>query len=246
MQIIQKKVADLTQDEKTQLSVLIKTHYPSARESFIRARTSIDKGYDFVLLKSGDTILGANLYRLVREKKNWWYRTRCTIQFGLAIKQNSYKGNIIWRLGMWYAKKNAGISCLFHNTIGLTTIISPKVFENFIQLFPDYYAEHKDEESSLVLQYVKNHLKMRYQEEFDWCDDGFCFNSFQDLGIEDITDRWEQTFKAKQDWINEFFIAKGIIQKIGNRIYKMPRHILVCGIRQPFSFGYNKLELLRS
>ena len=246
MYIVQKKVTDLSKDEKMQLIQLLQEYYPTAKQSFITARTSLDKGYDFVLLKSGNTILGANLFRLTKEKNSWWNRNRYTLQFGLSVKQKSYRGNIIWRLGTWYAKKNIGLSFLFQNMVGLTTTISPKVFENFIKFFPSYHCENKDNQSFQALQYAKNHFEIGYQDHFRWCDNSFCFDSCHELGTEDITDHWEKTFKAKQEWINDFFIDKGIIQKVKNRIYKMPRHIVVCGVRQPLSFSQKQVKLLRS
>lgn len=235
MQIIQKKIDELSCSELNQLKTLILRYYNSASEKFISDRLEEDHGYDIVMLKEGDTILGVNFYHLIKYKKDRWSRSSFILHFGQVMKRSGYKGNIIWTLGKWYSRKNISPAFLLQNVTGIASFISPRAYENFILLFPKYHAELKTDSDRHVHHFLSDYFNRIRGISTDY-KDGFCYDS-SDLDIEDITNDWEKVYRAKNEEVNRLFINKGIIKVEKNRIYKMPRHITVCGVHRPLSIN---------
>ncbi len=232
MRIIQKKVNQLNSSELKQLEGLIYRYYHSASPKFISDRLHKDYGFDIIMLKKGDDILGVNFYHLTKHRKDNWSRTNYILHFGQVMKRSGYKGNIIWTLGTWYARKNIGRAYLFQNVIGLASFISPKAFEHYIRLFPKHHFQLQTDQDKSVRDFIIDYFNNTRGMTIDY-NHGFCFDT-TDLDIEDITEDWNKVYRAKNDSINDLFIENGIIKMQNNRIYKMPRHITVCGVRRPF------------
>jgi len=240
MKILAKKLNQLNASELEQLEALIYRYYNSASPKFIADRLKKDYGYDIVMLKKGDIIQGVNFYHLTKYKAKPHSRTQYILHFGQAMKRSGYKGNIIWRLGIWYSQRNIGWAYLLKDVTGIASFISPKAFEHYTRLFPRHHYKLLNEENHQVLDFIGgyfNHfrgLAVNYGP-------GFCFDS-SDLKKEDITDDWERVYRAKSESINHLFTKSGIIEKKNGRIYKLPRHITVVGIRRPIPFD-KKLKL---
>jgi len=233
MQIIQKKIYELSRSELDQLKTLILRYYKSASDKFISDRLEKDYGYDIVMLKKEDIILGVNFYHLIKYKKEHWSRPSYVLHFGQVMKKSGYRGNIIWTLGKWYSRKNISPLFLLQNVTGIASFISPRAYENFILLFPKYHAELKTDCDRNVNNFLSDYFNRLRGMSIDY-KDGFCFDS-ADLEVEDITDDWNKIHRAKNEEVNRLFINKGIIKMVNNRIYKMPRHITVCGVHRPFA-----------
>jgi hypothetical protein len=232
--IIQKRVPQLTAQEVAQLEVLILRYYSTADDSFIGKRLLEDQGYDIVLLKEGEEVLAASFYHLTKKEGGWLERSTYILQFGQALKKEGFKGNTIWKLGCWYAKRNIGYLYLLKQVVGVSTVISPKVFENFLKLFPRHHFKQKNVDDKSAFYFVQRFFKKYRNTNLNMGTD-FCFDS-PDLTSEDITNDWDKVYKSKQEWINQLFEESGIIKKQDGRVYKMPRHIVICGIHQPMSF----------
>lgn len=232
--IIQKRVPQLTAQEIAQLEVLILRYYSTADDSFIAKRLLEDQGYDIVLLKEGEEVLAASFYHLTKKEGGWLERTTYILQFGQALKKEGFKGNTIWTLGCWYAKRNIGYLYFLKQVVGISTVISPKVFENFMKLFPRHHFKQDSLEDKRTFDFVQIFFKKYRNINLNIGSD-FCFDS-PGLASEDITDDWDRVYKAKKEWINQLFEENGIINKKDDRVYKMPRHIVICGINQPMSF----------
>jgi hypothetical protein len=237
--IIQKKVLELTQDEVKQLEALILRYYSTADDSFIAKRLLEDNGYDIVLLKEKEEIVAASFYHLTKKEGSWFKRATYIIQFGQSLKKEGYKGNVIWKLGCWYAKRNIGYAFPFKQCIGVSTVISPKVFENFVKLFSRHHFKFDNAKDMHALDFVQDYFRNNRNSNFNIGMD-FCFDS-SDLTPEDITEDWNKVYKSRENWINQLFEEKGIIKMVNDRVYKMPRHIVVCGIQQPMSFLLNDI-----
>jgi hypothetical protein len=232
--IIQKRVPELTAQEVAQVEVLILRYYSTANDSFIAKRLLEDQGYDIVLLKEGEEVLAVSFYHLTKKRGGWLGRTTYVLQFGQTLKKEGLKGNTIWKLGCWYAKRNIGYLYLLKQVVGISTVISPKVFENFLKLFPRHHFKQENLEDKSAFDFVQHFFKKYRNTNLNIGTD-FCFDS-HDLSLEEITNDWDKVYKSKQEWINQLFEEKGIIKKQDGRVYKMPRHVVICGIRQPMSF----------
>ncbi|MEM6687748.1 MAG: hypothetical protein AAF617_18370, partial [Bacteroidota bacterium] len=240
MKIIQKKVHELNHSEREQLATLIKRYYNSASPEFIADRLDVDYGFDIVMIKKGDIIQGVNFYHLIKYKEKRWKRTHFILHFGQVMKRSGYRGNIIWTLGNWYSRRNISKVYLLQNVTGFASFISPKAFEHYLRLFPRHHFEMSSEKDSTVQQFTVDYftkvrgITVTYNANF-------CFDTLQ-LQKEDITDDWNKVYRAKNEKINQLFIDKEIIVKEDNRMYKMPRHITVCGVHRPMPFD-KKLRL---
>lgn len=232
MKIIQKKVHELNHSEREQLEALIYRYYNSASPKFISDRLEKDYGFDIVMIKKKDIILGVNFYHLIKYKEKRWKRTQFILHFGQVMKRSGYRGNIIWTLGNWYSRRNISYAFLLKNVTGLASFISPKAFEHYIRLFPRYHFELKSVEDTKVHQFMIDYFTKLRGIEVTY-NDNFCFDT-NDLKVEDITNDWNKVYRAKNEKINQLFIDKGIIKIEDERIYKMPRHITVCGVHRPF------------
>ncbi|MEL6358826.1 MAG: hypothetical protein AAFQ01_02695, partial [Bacteroidota bacterium] len=213
---------------------LIYRYYQSASPQFISDRLEKDYGYDIVMLKKGDLIQGVNFYHLSKHKDGRWNRTNYILHFGQVMKRSGYRGNIIWTLGSWYARKKIGRAYLLQNVTGLASFISPKAFEHFTLLFPRHHYKPKTEREKSIRHFIVDYFNRTRGMSLHYNRD-FCFDS-PDLEQEDITKDWEKVYRAKDENINQFFVDSGIIKQENGRIYKMPRHITVCGIHRPIPF----------
>lgn len=240
MKIIQKKVHELNHSEREQLATLIKRYYNSASPRFIADRLEKDFGFDIVMIKKGDIVQGVNFYHLIKYKKKRWKRTHYILHFGQAMKRSGYRGNIIWTLGNWYSRRNISWVFLLKNVTAFASFISPKAFEHYIRLFPRYHFELKSDTDQHVYEFMVDYFEKTRGIAVAY-NDNFCFDT-SDLEKEDITEDWDRVYRAKNDTINQLFIDKGIITREDNRIYKMPRHITVCGVHRPLPFD-KKLNL---
>lgn len=240
MKIILKKVNELSNSESAQLEALIYRYYNSASDKFIADRLKKDLDYDIVMLKEGDIIQGVNFYHLTKYRVSNWGRTYHILHFGQAMKRSGYRGNIIWRLGRWYSRKKISRLYLLENVTGIASFISPKAFEHFTRLFPRYHYKLNTENDASVHEFMVDYFNKARGISY-FFNNGFCFDS-SDLEKEEITKDWNKIYRAKNDFFNQLFIDAGIIKMEDNRIYKMPRHITVCGIHRPIPFN-KKLNL---
>lgn len=240
LKIILKKVGELSFQELEQLEALIYRYYPSASPKFVSDRLKKDYGYDIVMIKDGDSIQGVNFYHLIKYRSNRLSRPHFILHFGQAMKKSGYRGDVIWKLGTWYARKKLSRIFLLQKVTGMASFISPKAFEHYIKLFPRHHYEPKTEEDKDVLSFVTDYFN-KVRSIPTHYNHGFCFDS-TDLKKEDITEDWERIYRAKNEQFNQLFIDNGIIKTENERIYKMPRHITVCGIHRPILFD-KKLNL---
>ncbi|WMX14910.1 hypothetical protein [Aureispira sp. CCB-E] len=240
MKIIQKKVNELSVSERAQLENLIYRYYKSAAPSFIADRLEKDYGYDIVMIKKGDIIQGVSFYHLTKYKKGPLGRSQYILHFGQVMKRSGYRGNIIWKLGMWYSRRNISQVYFLKNVTGIASFISPKAFEHYTHLFPKCFYELETKVDKEVRCFVEDYFNEIRGMTIHYNSD-FCFDS-SDLEKEDITDDWNKIYRASNETFNQLFIDNGIISMENDRIYKMPRHITVCGIRRPMPFD-KKLNL---
>ncbi|MEO1259523.1 MAG: hypothetical protein AAFZ15_12030 [Bacteroidota bacterium] len=240
MKIIQKKVTELNHSESEQLKALIYRYFNSASPKFIADRLEKDYGYDIVMIKKGDLIQGVNYYHLIKHKEANWNRPNYIFHFGQAMKRSGYRGNVIWRLGNWYARKNIGATYLLQNITGIASFISPRAFENFTLRFPKCHAELKTDCDINIRNFLTDYFNRIRGISINY-NHGFCYDN-PELEKEEITEDWNKIYRAKNNAINHLFIKVGIIKMENNRIYKMPRHISVCGIHRPLTFN-NRLQL---
>lgn len=234
MKIFQKKLNELNASEREQLEALLYRYYNSASPEFIANRLEKDYGYDIVLLKKGDIVQGVSYYHLIKDIALSRNRPHYILHFGQAMKRRGYQGNLIWRLGNWYARKNIGWGFLFENVTGIASFISPRAFEHYTGLFPKLYFELNTEEDKKAGEFIENYFNQTRKMSIDY-ENGFCFDS-PDLDVEDITEDWNRIYRAKNEAFNQLFCKHGIIKMENNRIYKMPRHLTACGLRRPRIF----------
>lgn len=234
--IVEKNVHTLTNSEADQLAQLIRRYYVTAKEDFINNRVYLDHGYQIILLKEGEKVLGASFYHLCKTQTGLLNNSAYTLQFGQAMKQSGVRDNIIWTLGRWYATKHIGLTFPFRTVVGVSTIISPKVFENFVKLFPNAYGGQSTQEDPIVQAYLNNYFQQQRQMNIQ-VNKEFCYD-FPDLQEEEeITKDWERVHKAKDETVNQLFFDKGILKQKNGKIYKTNRHLITCGIRQPISIS---------
>lgn len=242
MKILQKKLHQLTVSERDQLEALIYRYYQSASPRFVAERLEKDYGYDIVLLKKGDIIQGVNFYHLSKHSEGNWARPSYVLHFGQVMKRSGYRGNIIWTLGTWYARKNISRAYLLQDVTGLASFISPKAFEHYTHLFPRCHYELKTDDDREVKDFIVDYfnnfrgMPLAYNQDY-------CFDT-KELQREDITEDWDRVYRAQDETINQLFVQQGIIRMEAGRVYKMPRHMTVCGIWRPLPF-MKKLSLPR-
>ncbi|MEL6629007.1 MAG: hypothetical protein AAFQ92_26050, partial [Bacteroidota bacterium] len=195
MRIILKKVNELSASERKQLENLIYRYYKSASPKFISDRLEKDYGYDIVMLKKGDVIQGVNFYHLSKHKASKWSRTNYVLHFGQVMKRSGYKGNIIWTLGTWYARRYISRAYLLQNVTGLASFISPKAFEHFTHLFPRHHYHIRTEKDESVRDFIVDYFNNTRGMPIDY-NHNFCFDS-EELEREDITEDWAKVYRAK-------------------------------------------------
>ena len=229
--IIQKSVSLLTETERNQISTIIKRYYPSAQNAYIEARVKKEQGFDIVMTKEDDKILGVSYYSLVKENTPFDKKPIIIVQFGQAMKVQGYKGNIIWQLGRWYANRNIGYHFPLIKAAGISAIVSPKVYENFVKLYPHTYPNPINPSNETIISFLNTYYH-KYRDIDIEVDSDCCYN-YSTIEIDDITNDWQRVYKAKDERINQFFIDKGIIKFENGKIYKGAKHLMVCGYRNP-------------
>ena len=224
-----KKVPALTLDEQTQLATIIKRYYPTAAPAYIHARTQIDLGFDVVLLKQGAQICGVSYYHLSRLSTPFGKKPIRVLHFGQAMKHETYKGNVIWRLGTKYARQQLGWAFPFVPALGVATIVTPRVFEKFQQLYPTAFFHTGQPHAREALAFLNHYFQVERGLDLA-VDEDFCY-PFPHIADDDITEDWTRFFKANDERINALFFEKGILVRRGGRIYKTPKHLVALGYR---------------
>lgn len=235
-QFIQRKPSELSHKERSQVKALFKRYYPTVNDKYINDRLSSAYGFNIVLLKSHGIVLGASYYKMDRLKTPFSKKKIPVVQFGQVLKNEHYKGSVIWRTGHWYAQKNIGYHYYIKRIVGLSMISSPKVFEHFTKLFknhcPDLAPMELGKSISIAdfLQdiYGKRGVELKFGTKH-------CL-ALLDYEPIDITNEWERHYKAKNESINTFFIDNEIIKFKGDRIYDNNIALIACGYRNPWSF----------
>ncbi|MEM7381624.1 MAG: hypothetical protein AAF361_10570 [Bacteroidota bacterium] len=204
LNLIQRKPHELSNKEKDQIKVLLKRYYPTANEEYISSRLSNKYGFDIVLLKYRGIVLGANYLKLDRLKTPFHHKKIWVVYFGQALKNEYYKGSVIWRAGHWYAKKNISSLYAVKRTVGLSVISTPKVFEHFTKLFKNHIpnlGSYEVGKSISITNFLRNTFGKRgVRLKFG---SNCCF-ALLDFDPIDITEDWERHYKAKNEAINEF------------------------------------------
>ncbi|MEM7039059.1 MAG: hypothetical protein AAF570_18925, partial [Bacteroidota bacterium] len=143
-----------------------------------------------------------------------------------------YRKNLIWRTGHFYATRNVGRLYPLKRTIGISKVFSPKVFEHFIRLFPNYFTGRGNERfQEAALELVRD----VFRADGLSIGDDFCFES-PFVNRDDISAEWDRAYKARNPRINAFFFENGILKKDGDRIFRTTRCLIACGYRVPFRF----------
>jgi hypothetical protein len=232
--LIQKKVPELNTNEQEQLALMLKQYSPNVNDDYVSRLTKEDEGYDIAMIMEGAKIMGVNYYKLAKIKTPFYRKKIMVAYYGQAMKLKGYKGNIIWKIGMWYARKNLGWMFPFKRLVGISEIVNPRVYENYIKLFPNTVPNVDQNQNPVVLAFLKEYFSEYFNTEIKIGED-FCFDypGFED--DDDITESWDKYFKAKNPAINELFIQKGIIKFKNNRVYTSSKTLAVCGYRNPFS-----------
>ena len=235
--IIQKRSNQLSDKEKNQLIILIKRYYPFCSQGFIDNRISESCKSDIVLLKNKDMVLGASYYTVDKFKTPFFNKKTPVVEFGQAFKKAGYKGNIIWRMGHWYAQRNIGYIYPIKRTVGFSMIGSPKVFENFTKSFKNHYPNlqsNKLGKDTSIVSFLENIYKkkgLKLNSDLNHC---FVKMDFKPI---DITNDWERYYKSNNELINTFFIENEIIKFEGNKIYDNNLALIVCGYRNPLGLS---------
>lgn len=234
--VLIKAIPDLTPLEQEQLAIIVKRYYPTAGDTYVHERTKIDCGFDLTLLKDAQRILGVSYYSLHHLPTPFTRHATPVIHFGQAMKQEAYQGNIIWRLGTIYSLRKMGILFPFKKVMGVSTIVSPRVYEKFKQLFPMTFDRLGQPHGRAVHGFLNYYLQKARQLSMD-VDHDFCY-TYPHVGEDDITDDWERFYRAKDEAINALFFERGILVRRNGRIYKSGKHLVACGYRK----GWNKRQ----
>lgn len=228
-----KKRSELTEQEQEQITSLIKGYITDVSEKYIEDKLIGSAEYDVVLLKDDQQLLAFSYYHLSKQKTPFSGRNVPVLLFGTSMKSRGYKGNTIWKLGNWYGSRYIGRLYMFRKAMGVTYTYNPKVFEQFIKLFPRNYPYTNaltPEIRDFVTEYLRDELKLTFDPDHSFC--------FFDAEIADteITADWDKKYKAKSEEINNYFKLLGIIEERDGRIYRTGRHLITCGYRSPLGW----------
>jgi len=232
MQLVSKTTESLNESERIQLETIIRRYYKGAKDGFIDQR--IRKGTDFeiVLQKEGEEVLAASFYHL-QEGSSPFFKKSFIAQFGIAVKKEGHRGNVIWKNSTWYAKNRVGAFYLLNNAIGISMICNPKVFENFVKLFPYNYPFQTTENKDRIIDFL--HTYFRGRNIPVQLDGHLCFQD-ENICATDITEEYAGYYRSKNERINTLFFELGILSKKEDKIYLTGKHITVCGCRNLFGF----------
>lgn len=233
-QISQKKVRGLSIKEKEEITSLITRYCTNIEQEYIDNRITEKCQDDIVLLKDGNSTLGVSYYKIDKIVTPFTPKAIPVIKFGQALKVGDYPKSVIWKLGNWYAKRNISYFYPMKEIVGVSTILSPKVFEHFTKLFPNHFPNVLNIVGSQDLipflnEYFNTIHALRISIDTNFCSD------YPGLLEREITADWEKMYKAKDERINKLFISAGIIEFRGNKIYQSKKSLVVCGYRNPLS-----------
>ncbi len=235
-QVVQRKLDELSNKEKSQLRYLLKRYYPTTDEEYISERLSNKYDFDIVLLKKHGIVLGASYFKQDKLKTPFYNKAISVVYFGQVLKNECYQGSVIWRTGHWYAKKNISYLYPIKKTVGLSVISTPKVFEHFTKLFKNHCPNLGSCGAGKSIS-IANFLRNTYGKKgVPLKFDGDCCFAILDFDPIDITDDWERHYRSKNEAINEFFIEHDIIKFEGDRIYDNNIGLIACGYRNPWNF----------
>jgi hypothetical protein len=232
--LIEKSKKDLDEKEKEQLERIIKRYYKGAKQEFLDQRLRDGPDFHLVLQKEDDEIQAASFYHSQKKAGSPFSKHANIVHFGISVKKEGYKGNVIWKNGSFYARKNFGRSWLFKSGIGISAICNPKVLENFIKLFPFNYPFSKQDDFPKVIEFLDGYFKERNMNIV--LDQDFCFHD-NNLYPTDITQEYDRYYRSKNEKINERFFELGLFEKHKENIFLTGKHMVICGYRNMFDFN---------
>lgn len=187
-----------------------------------------DPSYDIVLHKQGDQVLAFSVFRYKDIFVPFLNKELPLVQFSLTIKNKQSSHNVIWKSGDFYARQKMGKFYALKESIGTSLIINPKVFENFLKLYPANNINTGKFDTEDITQFLHNY----YDDSCYEIKSSNCL-SIKSLSQIDISEQWEKRFRAKEECINQLFIDKGLIQISGPKISKSDLNIMAFGYRNP-------------
>ncbi|UKN02346.1 hypothetical protein K6119_02275 [Paracrocinitomix mangrovi] len=227
----------LLAEEKSQIADLIAIHYgEDTKQEFLNWRVSTEADFDIVLLKEKEIVLCVSFYHTSKEMTPFCKKKVLVIQFGIALKHHLYEGNVIWKMGRWYARKKAGILFPIRQAVGVSFMSNPRVYENFIRLFPVNYPGIDGLRDEKTLAFIRSYAQSRMLPFT--IDDDACYVDTS-LSKFEITDSWAKYAGARNSAINQFFIERGITTYENGRYYRSGKHLIACGYRAPLKLDFS-------
>jgi len=224
----QKTTKTLNELEKKQIIDLLKMHFPNKDSSEINQLTAGNQNLDIVLLKKEKDIMGISYYQTHKAITPFSSKKLTIIYFGMALKNRLYSGNIIWKMGNWYANKNISYLYPLKKVTGISLISSPRVMENFTKLFPQNILNFSDSKKSSVTAFATNYItesigisaKLKSSFVLD-----------QENESADITENWNRYYKSRNPKINDFFIDNNIIEFRKDQVFRTSKVLVAVGYR---------------
>lgn len=232
IKLIAKPKDELTSGEKQQLELIIKRYYKGAQQEFFDQRLNTGPDFDIVLQKKGDEILAASYYHHSKADSPFGKNIHI-VHFGISIKKQGHRGNVIWQNGRFYARKILGAGWMLKKGVGISAICNPKVLENFILLFRFNYPYSINKNEQKVIEFLNTYFKSR--KVGIHLDKNFCFVD-PTIQKTDITDEYDRYYKSKNEHINQLFFVLDILTKENDRIYLTGKHMVICGYRNLFDW----------
>ncbi|PHR30316.1 MAG: hypothetical protein COA38_10800 [Fluviicola sp.] len=226
-----KSITELKVAEKLQLKELILASYPDASDTFINARIHNGTSFDIAMKKDGEHIVAACYYHVSTRNTPFSSKPIDIFHYGQALKAKNYSNNVVRGMGHWYARKYWSPFYMFKDVIGVSMIINPRVFEQFIQIYKSHLPKPHEKFSSEVLTFLEDYKNDR---GMDCKFDEFGVATFPSLSTIDITDKWESHYKTKTEAINELFEEHGIIYRKNGKIYRSNKHLTCIGMRSVY------------
>lgn len=224
----QKTTQTLNDFERKQIIDLLKTHFPYKSTSDINLLTIENQNLDIVLIKKERDVMGVSYYQTHKTKTPFSSRKLTSIYFGIAVKNRLYSGNIIWKMGNWYANKNISYLYPLKKVTGVSLISSPRVMENFIKLFPHNTFNFSDSQKSQVITFANNYLQTSIGIPVELKSSFILDRENENT---DITDNWNRYHKSRNPKINDFFISNNIIEFNKDRILRTSKVLVAVGYR---------------
>lgn len=231
-----KKLEDLRFSEKQQITTLIHKYYPG--DNFLKHKfLEEDNQMDIVLLKNEHQLLGISFYKTSYLLTPYSSNKLPVIHFSMALKSPLYKGNLIWKLGFWYAKRFLGLLFPFRKSVGIMTVVSPKVLESFSKLYPESLKDASHSCSTEKYNFLQDYLKAHYGIK-ESLHPNLSFETQTSSEI-NITQHWNKYYRAQNEAINTLFFERGILRKEGDQIYKTSKRLVISGYRNPLKWNKN-------